>query len=125
MTIHATDKLRLIAGGRYTDDILSLQMQNDTATAIESTTRLHVGKVSWKAGIQYDIDPRTMAYATVARGFKGGQIATPSDANPYVVLPKSRPRMNWASRPRCCAVGCSMPTCSTRRSKTSRRNNAR
>ena len=91
MTIHATDKLRLIAGGRYTDDILSLQMQNDTATAIESTTRLHVGKVSWKAGIQYDIDPRTMAYATVARGFKGGQIATPSDANPYVVLPEIPP----------------------------------
>jgi iron complex outermembrane receptor protein len=29
-----------------------------------------------------------MAYATVARGFKGGQIATPSDANPYVVLPE-------------------------------------
>ncbi|NKJ42683.1 TonB-dependent receptor [Novosphingobium sp. SG720] len=88
MTIHASDKLRLIAGGRYTDDVLSLQMQNDTATAIESTTRLHVGKVSWKGGIQYDIDPRTMAYATVARGFKGGQIATPSDANPYVVLPE-------------------------------------
>jgi iron complex outermembrane receptor protein len=79
MTIHATDKLRLIAGGRYTDDILSLHMQNDTATAIEPHA-LHVGKVSWKAGAQYDLDPRTMAYATVARGFKGGQIATPTGA---------------------------------------------
>ncbi len=70
MTIHAGDKLRLIAGGRYTDDVLSLGMQNAAGTAQASYTRLHVGKVSWKGGVQYDIDPRTMAYATVARGFK-------------------------------------------------------
>ncbi|MFD2779898.1 TonB-dependent receptor [Novosphingobium pokkalii] len=88
MTVHVNDKLRLIAGGRYTDDVLSLQLQNDAGTAIASTTRLHMGKVSWKGGVQYDIDPRTMAYATVARGFKGGQIATPSDADPYIVLPE-------------------------------------
>lgn len=88
MTIHAGDKLRLIAGGRYTDDILSLDMRNAAGTAQASYTRLHVGKVSWKGGIQYDVDPRTMAYATVARGFKGGQIATPSGATPYVVLPE-------------------------------------
>ncbi|MET3469730.1 iron complex outermembrane receptor protein [Novosphingobium sp. 1529] len=88
MTIHAGDKLRLIAGGRYTDDVLSLGMQNAAGTALDSFTRLHVGKVSWKGGLQYDVDPRTMAYATVARGFKGGQIATPSGAAPYVVLPE-------------------------------------
>lgn len=87
-TIHLGDKLRVIAGGRYTDDILSLALQNNAGTAVGSYTRLHVGKVSWKGGLQYDLDPRTMAYATVARGFKGGQIATPSGAAPYVVLPE-------------------------------------
>jgi outer membrane receptor protein involved in Fe transport len=80
-TIHVSPKLRLIAGGRFTNDDLKL----DTfATAIPNSsashTGLEVGKFSWKGGAQYDVSRKTMVYGTVSRGFKGGQIATPSGA---------------------------------------------
>ncbi|WP_395393613.1 TonB-dependent receptor [Novosphingobium sp. BL-8A] len=39
-------------------------------------------------GAQYDLTSNAMAYATVSRGFKGGQIAVPTNASPYVVLPE-------------------------------------
>jgi iron complex outermembrane recepter protein len=88
-TIHAADKLRLIAGARYTWDGLKL----DTfAGPITGTSNSHAGldvnNVSWKGGAQYDLARRTMVYATVARGFKGGQITTPVAATPQVVQPE-------------------------------------
>jgi len=88
-TIHATPKLRLIVGGRYTKDNLRL---GTTADAIPlsttSYTGLDVNKFSWKLGAQYDVAARTMAYATVTRGFKGGQISNPTGEAPYVILPE-------------------------------------
>ncbi len=89
MTIHAADKLRLIAGGRYTQDNLHLTTYADSIPgSTDSYTELNVGKFSWKVGAQYDVAPRTMAYATVSRGFKGGQISQPSGAAPYPILPE-------------------------------------
>jgi len=82
-TIHATKQLRLIAGLRFTDETLRLDMPTAGTTA-----DLHTHRLSWKAGAQYDINPRTMAYATVSQGYKGGQIATPTGANPYVIQPE-------------------------------------
>jgi iron complex outermembrane receptor protein len=88
-TIRATEKLRLIVGGRYTRDWLKLNTLADAIPgSTTSQTELNVSKFSWKLGAQYDVARRTMAYATVTRGFKGGQIAQPADANPYVVLPE-------------------------------------
>ncbi|HZV09650.1 MAG TPA: TonB-dependent receptor, partial [Novosphingobium sp.] len=80
-TIHATPKLRLIVGGRYTSDQLKLDTVAD-AVAYSTTghTGLTVNKFSWKLGAQYDVARRTMVYGTVTRGFKGGQIAQPTDA---------------------------------------------
>ena len=83
-TFHLSPALRLIAGGRYTVDRLSL----DTFGTVGTSTVLDVAKASWKFGAQYDLARNMMVYATAARGFKGGQIATPTGANPYVVLPE-------------------------------------
>jgi len=89
VTVHAADKLRLIAGGRYTQDNLHLTTYADAIPgSSNSYTALDVGKFSWKVGAQYDVAPRTMAYATVSRGFKGGQISQPSGAAPYPILPE-------------------------------------
>ena len=45
--------------------------------------------VSWRFGAQYDLARNAMVYATVSRGYKGGQIAIPSlPALPYVVQPE-------------------------------------
>ena len=88
-TIHPTEKLRLIVGGRYTKDWLKLNTVADSvAGSLTQLTELNVGKFSWKVGAQYDLARRTMAYATITRGFKGGQIAQPTDAAAYVVQPE-------------------------------------
>jgi iron complex outermembrane receptor protein len=55
-----------------------------------------VNRFSWKAGAQYDLARKTMVYATVSRGFKGGQIATPTyPPRPMWCSPKSPPPTNW------------------------------
>lgn len=87
-TLHATDRLRLILGGRYTAGRLSLD-RTDAGTGAGSFQILNVDKISWRTGIQYDIDRSLMAYATASRGFKGGQIAVPTaPLLPYVVQPE-------------------------------------
>jgi len=88
-TIHASDKLRLIAGGRFTWDGLKLDTwAGSVAGSLNSHTGLDVNRFSWKAGAQYDLARKTMVYATASQGFKGGQIATPTGAAPYVVQPE-------------------------------------
>jgi iron complex outermembrane receptor protein len=87
VTGHVTDAFRLIGGVRYTTDRLSLD-KFDTDGAITSQTVLNSKKWSWRLGAQYDLTSNAMAYATVSRGFKGGQIAVPSNADSYVVLPE-------------------------------------
>lgn len=82
-TGHVSDSFRLIGGVRYTTDRLSL----NTATS-ETETFLDVAKWSWRAGAQYDLTPTMMSYATVSRGFKGGQIAVPAVGDPSVVQPE-------------------------------------
>jgi len=83
LTGHVSDAFRLIGGVRYTTDRLSL----DTATS-DTETVLDVAKFSWRLGAQYDLTSAAMAYATVSRGFKGGQIAVPTGGTPYVVQPE-------------------------------------
>ena len=87
-TFHVTDMLRLIAGGRFTHAKLDLQ-RLDLAGNVPSSQNLTTNKVSFRFGAQYDLNSRTMAYATVSRGFKGGQIAIPAlPLTPYVVRPE-------------------------------------
>ncbi|WP_395327788.1 TonB-dependent receptor [Novosphingobium sp. BL-8H] len=87
LTGHVTDQFRLIGGVRYTTDRLSLDTF-DTTGVVTDKTVLNTEKWSWRLGAQYDLTARAMAYATVSRGFKGGQIAVPTGATPYVVLPE-------------------------------------
>jgi iron complex outermembrane receptor protein len=88
--------LRLIAGGRYTTDRLSLDRYSYNPVFAADPVQnevLDVDNFSWKLGAQYDLMRNTMVYGTASRGFKGGQIATPSatvssPSLPYVVLPE-------------------------------------
>lgn len=87
-TFHLSPSLRLIAGGRYTTGRLSLDRYN-YATSVASDTVLNIDNFSYKFGGQYDMGRNAMVYATASRGFKGGQIATPSaPAVPFTVLPE-------------------------------------
>jgi iron complex outermembrane receptor protein len=78
-TFNLSERLRLIAGLRYTSDKLSVFHSRVTALAgagiqpsfgpfADSTTNENV---SGKAGVQFDVAPTSTAYATYSRGYKG------------------------------------------------------
>lgn len=76
-TVRLADKFRVTAGGRYTRDELDI-FQNVTSpypipffAALEETNSVNNNDFSWRLSAQYDFTPDVMAYATVARGYKG------------------------------------------------------
>jgi iron complex outermembrane receptor protein len=92
-TWHVADALRLIAGMRYTHeklDDISISRGGVAApppapAGTVSTASAGENNFSWKAGLQYDILPNLMGYATATEGFKGGQLSDP------VTLPATPP----------------------------------
>ncbi|MFT3975765.1 MAG: TonB-dependent receptor [Sphingomonas bacterium] len=72
-----TDKLKLIAGARLTDESKRQQANN-----------VYDYRASWspfsgKAGLQYQITDQSMLYATVANGFKAGGFFTAPGKNSF------------------------------------------
>ncbi len=77
-TFRVTDALRLIAGARYTHEKVSMDFlrsfypgtlpASPPLTLNPSTT---ASNTSWRLGVQWDVQPGIMAYATVSRGYKG------------------------------------------------------
>ncbi len=78
-TYHILDGWRLIAGGRYTHDRVSLHFDQFTQPGLFLPVQPSVliddsvtaDNFSWRLGTQYDISDRVMAYFTAARGYKG------------------------------------------------------
>lgn len=78
-TAHLSERLRLIAGLRYTSDTLSVFHTRTTILAgpginpnfgpFDTSTKND--NVSGKAGVQFDVSERSVAYATYSRGYKG------------------------------------------------------
>jgi iron complex outermembrane recepter protein len=75
------EKLKLIAGGRYSDEDLSVDYVNGQASGtiapfpgrFNGVARASRGETnfSWRLTAQYDFTDDIMAYATVAEGYKG------------------------------------------------------
>jgi len=82
-TLHATDKLSLIFGGRYTHDKVSSSYLLEPIPGFVPLNRVispsfaeaSSSKVSYKAGIQYDFTRDVMAYFTYSAGYKGPAFA--------------------------------------------------
>ncbi len=79
-TFHLTDQLRLTVGGRYTHDDVSLYATQNDAPFVFSiavppvatfTPSQSANNFSWRISPQYDLGATTVAYVTVARGYKG------------------------------------------------------
>lgn len=85
-TIHATDQLRLIAGGRFTDETLEVNFRSFNG-AVEVNPRTEINNFSWRLGLQYEFNRQLMAYATASRGYKGPQIALGDPTNPTAPPP--------------------------------------
>jgi iron complex outermembrane receptor protein len=100
-TYHLTDKWRLLAGGRVTNQSISgptsfKQVSNPSynPALYPQTPYTYTGKetlqnFSWRVGTQYDVVAGAMAYLTVTRGFKGPQIDTTDNTRaPVFVAPE-------------------------------------
>lgn len=100
-TFSVTDALRLIGGLRYTSDKRELtgsttNLPTDAVTPFSGAKTF--GKTTWKAGVEYDLAPQHMLYATVATGFKSGGINQEPAPNTY--KPESLTAFELGSRNR-------------------------
>ncbi len=75
-TYALTDRWRVTAGVRYTrDDVYQaggalLALPFGTLTLSNTVDKGHSGKVTWKVGSDYDLGPKTLAYVSIATGYK-------------------------------------------------------
>jgi len=90
-TYSLTDRLRLTGGLRYTHDNKQQVTEAHTYPFVgfvppafpsftpiildlrtDATSDVNFSKLTWKAGVEYDIGDRSLLYATVSTGFKSG-----------------------------------------------------
>jgi iron complex outermembrane receptor protein len=80
VTYPITDALRLTGGARYTDEkksvpgIATFFSPTGLPTTVNTGGTSSVNRVTWKAGIDYDLSSRNLLYATVSTGFKSGGV---------------------------------------------------
>jgi len=86
---HLTDTLRLIGGLRYSEDKKGQDGTNfnilPTVSTVDDYGRRVDTNVSYKGGVEYDLAPENMLYATVATGYKAGGFfpGVPAPDNTY------------------------------------------
>jgi iron complex outermembrane receptor protein len=78
VTYGITDRLRLTAGGRFTHDFKGL---ND---GLGNSLQYSASKWTYKGGVEYDLAPANMLYATVSTGYVSGG---PNGGTPNAVPP--------------------------------------
>lgn len=80
-TFSLSDSFRLLGGIRYTHEVKTVQGvrtdldANPTNNFVLDNRRVFK-EVTWRAGAELDVGPSSMAYATVATGFKSGGFYT-------------------------------------------------
>lgn len=80
-TYSLTDRFRVLGGIRYTHERKTVRGvrtdldANPTNNFVLNNDR-KFNEVTWRAGLEYDVAERSMAYATVATGFKSGGFFT-------------------------------------------------
>lgn len=84
-TFDVTDRFRLIAGGRYTNEVKDALTQSAPGGLPRPISpplsapfggHLEFKKFTWKAGVEFDAGPQSLLYANVATGFKSGGFFT-------------------------------------------------
>ena len=94
-TLNLSDRFRFTFGGRYTYDKLKLRSVSDDTgfvvplgTAGSRDQRISEENFSWRVGAQYDLTDDVMAYASVARGYKGPGFNLSIDPNAPLIMPE-------------------------------------
>jgi iron complex outermembrane recepter protein len=109
-TLSATDSLRFIAGVRYTQERNSGNYEIGTgalplvpfipAGAATQVAPITASRVNWKGGVEYDLAPQSMLFATAATGFKAGGYASTPSCGPEVYKPETLTAYELGSRNR-------------------------
>jgi iron complex outermembrane receptor protein len=91
MTYHATDKLGLIAGLRYTNQKITDHASANIYAApgpanLPADGSLDEDNVSGRLGLQYKFSNDLNSYVTAVRGYKGPQVTPASQGNPQTVI---------------------------------------
>jgi iron complex outermembrane receptor protein len=93
VVLHPSDKLRLIIGGRYTYDDIKLSSTSFLDNGVTPFFPLGTlqqartnQNLSYKVGVQYDVAPNVMAYATYTRGYKGPAFNNTASATAAVAV---------------------------------------
>ncbi|MBB6250962.1 TonB-dependent receptor domain-containing protein [Nitrospirillum iridis] len=97
-TYPVTDRLRVTAGLRYTNDTLEETDESgtQTATTVASPMKATFAKTTYKVGVEYDLAAANMLYAQVSTGYKAGGLSTftgnygPEEITAYEVGSKNR-----------------------------------
>ena len=103
MTWSASERLRFTLGARRTEDRKSrygsTNLQQEavfnpaTDIALPNAAALATSKTTWRAGVDFDLAPSTMAYATVSTGYKAGGFNDGCAAGPacpaFIAVPES------------------------------------
>jgi len=91
-TYHLLEDLRLVAGARYTNDHNTTNFSDfynlfGPPIFVQQTAT----KVTWRAGLDYDLTPENLLYASVSTGFKpgGGNISLSPAVVPYQFEPET------------------------------------
>lgn len=94
-TLNLSDALRLTFGGRYTYDKLKLRSVSDASDFVvplgaagSRDQRISEENFSWRVGAQYDLTDDVMAYASVARGYKGPGFNLTIDPRAPLIMPE-------------------------------------
>jgi iron complex outermembrane receptor protein len=79
LTFDVSESLRLVGGLRYTAEEKSQHTPVRQFSAAKpdvpfslASGELSFNKLTWKAGLEYDVGPRSLIYANVSTGFKAG-----------------------------------------------------
>ena len=83
-TIPLTDTFRIIGGLRESWDHRTFDFNN--AGTITPTFGINFSHFDYRAGVEYDVAPRSMLYATVSSGYRPGGL---SAFNPVTNAPNS------------------------------------
>ena len=84
ITYPLTDRLRVIGGLRKSFDDRTFNFYNNGVVTPSFTYKMNHG--DYRAGLEYDLTPKSMAYATISTGYRPGGL---SSYNPITNLPNS------------------------------------
>lgn len=96
LTWHATERLRLTGGLRYSHDKKRIEGVNTLIVGPSTTITPYEGKLSdnridWKAEVEYDLAEDSMLYANVATGYNTGGLSNASVSNTSIEAAPFKP----------------------------------